>query len=376
MIATGWFLSTGAKLIYPAILPQLRDAFAFQFTTAGMLLSVLWVTYAIGQFPGGIIADRFGDGRVLAASIGLTAGTIAIVAVASTARVLFVTTAMLGLATALYGPTRHTILSNVYPDRLGTTIGITQAAGSVGHAVIPAVAVAVATASTWRVGLGMVALPTALVAIAISVFVPARTTSEGEASSEQSHTSLRGIIAAVSRRSVLLATSILLLVTFVWQGFTGFYPTYLVEVKGLDASLAALLFGLFFAAGVVFQLLIGEAADRLGSRRTLLATGPIVVLALGALPFVTSLPMLIVVTVLSSSLLGLPPVTNAYLVARLPADTQGSSLGLVRTIYLFFAAAAPTVVGAFADQDLFSGAFLFLAGVAIAVLVVAALLPE
>lgn len=45
---------------------------------------------------------------------------------------LFVGTIAFGLATALYGPIRFTILTDVYAEKVGSAIGLTLAAGSLG----------------------------------------------------------------------------------------------------------------------------------------------------------------------------------------------------------------------------------------------------
>lgn len=54
-------------------------------------------------------------------------------------------------------------------------------------------------------------------------------------------------------------------------------------------------------------------------------------------------------------LAGVGPLNNAYLVAVLPADVEGVSYGLLRTVYLGSGATGSVAVGAFADADLFLG---------------------
>jgi len=59
-VAAGWFLSIGVRLAYPVLLPYLRESYGLDLTTAGLLLTALWLCYALGQLPGGLLADRFG----------------------------------------------------------------------------------------------------------------------------------------------------------------------------------------------------------------------------------------------------------------------------------------------------------------------------
>lgn len=375
-VAVGWFLSLGVRLTFPVLLPYLRPTFGMDLTVAGLLLTVLWLSYALGQFPGGMLGDRVGEGAVLVASTMLTAATVGLLALSTSVALLFATTALFGASTALYGPTRYTIISDIYPDRDGTAIGITLAAGNVGNAVLPAVAGVLATALTWRLGFGL-AVPLFVVAgIALWTTVPTHTSDGSSAVDTLSLDTVRHVFAGIAHRRVLLATGVLLLNSFVWQGFTGFYPTYLVDVKGLAPSMAAVTFGSFFALGIAVQPLAGAAGDRFGARATLFTVVGLVAVGLLLLPHVDHPAGLIVLTVLLSGLLGTSPVAHAYLVDALDDELQGSGLGLLRTVYMVLAASGPLVVGALADRGFFDEAFLLLAGVIAGALALVLSLPS
>ncbi len=60
----------------------------------------------------------------------------------------------MGLATSLYPIARITILSETYPDRLGSALGLTMATGDIGQTLIPPVAGALAAVLVWQAGLG------------------------------------------------------------------------------------------------------------------------------------------------------------------------------------------------------------------------------
>lgn len=62
IVARGWFLSLGVRMMYPVLLPYIRVTYGLSLTAAGLLLSVLWFSYAIGQLPGSVLADRVGEG--------------------------------------------------------------------------------------------------------------------------------------------------------------------------------------------------------------------------------------------------------------------------------------------------------------------------
>lgn len=374
-VAAGWFLALGTQLILPAILPHLRSEFDLDLTTAGLLLTGMWTTYAICQFPSGFVGDRIGSGRILVASTLVAAAVVGLLAVAITPLMLVAATILFGLATAPFGPMRYSIISDIYSERDGTAIGLTLAAGNVGNSVLPALAGIIAAYYTWRLGFGLLVPCFVLTAVGLWVFVPPRTGPEA-VDAELSIASLRYVARNVATGRVAIVTIIQICAFFTWQGFTGFYPTYLVEVKGVAPNVASLLFGLFFAVGVVVQPLAGAGMDRFGIRPCLFTLGTLIVLALGATPFVHGLVPLVVVTVVLSSLLGFTPVTHTYLANQLPTDMKGRGLGLLRSLFMTVSGTGPIVVGVIADRGHFDGAFVVLAGVCLLALLLVFVVPR
>lgn len=365
VISVGWFLSLGVRLTFPALLPQIRVAFDFSLSEAGVLLMCLWLAYAIGQFPGGILGDRVGERAVLVVSTLLSTGAVLVVTLSPAFWVFFLATVLFGFATSLYGPTRFTLLSRVYPDRASTAIGISMSAGNLGNALLPATALGIATVLGWRYGFGFLVPLFAITAIALWFTVsPHSEPDEQSAVDELTLASVGRIIHGVQERSILLVGGIMILTMFAWQGFAGFYPTYLITEKGLEPQLAGLLYGLFFAVGVAVQPLAGASNDRFGAKRSLAVVIVGVSSALALLPLADSLPALIGVTLLASSLLGIGPVANSFFVEALPEDMRGSGLGLLRTVYIMLASTGSLFVGAMADIGRFDEAFVVLAGLA------------
>ena len=364
-VSTGWLLGLGIRLVFPAVLPHIRAEFAMDLTTAGVLLSALWVGYALMQFPGGAAADRFGERTVLVVGLAVTTVGVVGVVVAPGVASFFVGTVLVGVGVGLFGTTRITILSDTFPERRGTAIGFNQAAGNVGTTVMPATAGFLAVAVGWRWGFG-VAVPFFLVVTGLLWWaLPSRTSTPAEFDRQQLGESIGHLRRAVSHPSVVFATVTMMLASFIYQGFTGFFPTYLDAQKGLDAELAATLLGVFFATAIVVQPVAGAARDRFGTRPTLVAVLLLTASFLAALPFAEGLPALVGLTVLLSVQLAFWPVGNAYVVEVVPDDIQGTTVGLSRTVFLLVGAAGPTFVGVAADAGGFDEAFLALAGLAL-----------
>jgi len=359
-IAAGWALSIGVRLAYPVMLPYLQSAYGLTLTTAGLLLSVLWIAYALGQLPGGLLADRIGEGTTMVLSMALAAGTLTLVIVGASAPLLFVATTLFGFATALFGVVRITAISAVYPDRIGTAFGLISAAGDVGNTLFPPAAGLVAAVLAWQLGFGLAVPMFALVAVAIWVVVPART-SEETASEGLSLEAVRYLFGVLRERPILLALAFQIVGVSVWNAFTGFFPTYLIDVKGLSATVAGGIFALYFALGILIKPVSGTAYDRVGARLSLVVICVVSGAGLVILTVVEGFWPVVAVTALLSAMLGRGTITLSYLTVALADDVLNTGLGTLRTIYMTVGAASPLAFGAIADLGYFDEAFLLLA---------------
>lgn len=374
-VSVGWMLVLGTRLVVPTLLPQITAEFGISNTTAGVAITVMWVTYALVQFPAGMLSDRRGERLILTVSMAIATLGVVFLAVAPTLAAFVLASAVFGLGTGLFGPPRVTIISKTFPRKDGTVMGFTFAAGNVGAAALPFLAGLLAFRFGWRSGIAFV-LP-AFVVLGYGMWrtVPDRSVS------------LRGVVPrslreVASRLNVGLRdwTIVLLggastLMVFTYQGFTAFLPLYLVTAKGVSPPTAAVLFGAFFATGAVVQPFAGYLSDRLGKRPLLVALTLLHVLSLVVLPFVETLTSIAVLVVILGTRAGIGPVNNAFLVGVLPADVRGSGYGLLRSVFMTIGSTGSIVVGAFADAGSFDEAFLFLAAVVVVATACYVLLP-
>ena len=376
LVAMGWVLSLGTRYVFPVLFPAIRADLDIGLSTLGVLYTLLWVAYAVGQFPGGIVADRFGDRNTLVASTAVTAVTVLAIGLAVNAFLLAVGMVLFGLATALYGPVRFTVLSGIYDEYEGTAIGITQAAGQLGNALLPVGANAVAAYLTWQAGLLCVLPLFAVVTVGLWLVVPTRSAESSSAVDDLSTETLRYVLRHVTDRRPLALAGVLAITMFVLQGMSGFYPTYLADVKGLSSGNAALLYGIFFSSAVVVQPIAGSLGDVLSKRWTLLVGfGPLSV-GLLLVPFASGRYQLTAVTLLLGSIFFVTPVAIPMLMATLPADIEGTGLGLLRTGYFLFGATGTTVVGVLADRGSFDESFLVLTALLLVAVLLVAVLPD
>jgi MFS family permease len=368
VIAGSWGLLLGVRMIYPILLPYFRASFDLSLTVAGLLVTILWLGSAVGQLPGGILADRYSERSIMIAGTLVVALSIGAVVVAPTALWLFAATALVGLGQSLYPIARITILADIYPDRIGSALGVTMATGDLAQTVLPPLAGVVAAAVAWQAGLGFLIPCLLLAAVALWWQIP-RGTDDERIEGGFSVETVRGVVQELRGTNTRVIIFVLFLYILVWQAFTGLYPTYLVEEKGLTSSTASVLFSLFFAIGIVVKPLAGAAYDRVGIRGALVMVLVAPVVGFGSLPFVHGVPALVAVTACISTMLGSGAITQSFLSDAFAGETRGTGLGVVRTATATVGAAGPVLLGAVADRGYFDEGYLVLGGLMLVVLV-------
>lgn len=373
-IGLGWGITIAGRTIYPALLPQLRTAYGLDLTVAGLLLSVLFAAYALGQLPGGILADRVGERIVLSLSVSVSATALLFVIFSRSTLALFVATAVFGFAVGFYAIARFTAIARIYPEGYGTAIGLSNAAPEVGQAVVPPIAGLIAVAAGWQLGFGFVIPVFVVVAVALWLTVPSTPPDRTSAVDSLTPETARYVLAAIRHPPVVLGTVAMILGISVWQAFTGFYPTYLVESKGLSSPIASGLFGLYFAATALVHPISGAIYDRWNVRYTFVLVG-VSSIAMATLPFAASVWQLVIISILLGGLLGFETSTESYLVAALPDDIEGTGFGILRTTVFATGAVSPLLFGAVADRGYFDELFVVLAACTALVVAIAFVLP-
>lgn len=359
-IALGWGLLNGTRMIYPVLLPAISTEYDLTLTAAGFLVTLIWVSYAIGQVPGGVLADRYGERTVLLASVAIVTFALLVVVLAPTAELLFVGTALVGLGLSLYPVARITVLSELYPDRIGRALGVTMATGDTGQTLLP-LAAGVLVVGTWQAGLAFVVPLLVVVALLLARTSLPATTQSQRSNDDLSLQRLRYVLGEL-RHPTLLTMGVLLFVYIgVLQTFSAFYPTYLISVKGFSPAAASGLFSVFFAVGIVAKPLAGVAYDAIGIRRSL----PIVlggaVVGFALLPVLDGFWPLALDTVLISTMLGSGAITQSYLSETIPPEIEGTGLGAIRSGASLLGSTGPVLFGAVAERGLFDTGYLLLA---------------
>jgi len=405
-----WFLAKFFRYAFPPLYPTFQADFGVSNTLLGTAFSAMMLVYAVMQFPSGALADRFGSVRIIAAGMAITAASGFLLAIEGPLPILLVGMLLVGIGTGAHKTVAIRLLSTVYPERTGRTLGIFDTIGALGGAVAPIVVVAILDVSGWRsffllgavVGVGLLAafarrVPRRLPADDTSNPDPDpdpdgtgdpehpdesanedgnedgdgngnengdedRNEDEGRNGDGAQNTGWTSRYAVLFRDPTFVTfVTVTALVGFAHNGLAAFLPLYLVDVTGLTPTTANLLYSVFFFVSVV-QVLTGDLGDRFGQRLVMLLTLVIATAGTGVL-LVASGPAVAGLAVLAVGFgsHGFRPVRGAYLVKVVPDSMVGGSLGIVRTILTGAGFVSPAIVGLMSDTVGFVPAFALLA---------------
>jgi len=347
VVSAGNFVQLGARFLLGPLVPLVLVDLSTSRSLMGLALTGLWATYALTQFPSGVLADRYGERRLLVAGLVGTAVGMTLLALAPTFALYALFVLVLGVGTGLFFSPATALLSRLFEER-GGALGWLTAAGALAGVAYPAAGSYVGVRYDWRVAVGLAAVAVAPLLVATLALVPRVDPARPG----------RGFAAAVDpgrirellgRPGVAYTTLLAVVVSFTFQGVSSFLPTFLVQARGLEESTAGVAFGAVFALSAAAQPVAGRVSDAFSRDLALAAS---VVVAAAGLTVLLAVPGT-VGTVVGVGVLGVgiawPGVLQARFVDQFSDDERGYGFGLARTTYMFLAAPGSVVVGVLAD---------------------------
>jgi len=361
-----FFATMVARLVISPVVPAIAAEFAISNSVIGLGLTGLWLSYALSQFPSGLIGDRVGERTVILVAVGGTAAASIALALSPSFLLFMLFTVALGALAGLHYSVATTLLSRVF-DNTGTAIGTHSTGAPVAGLVAPVAAAYVGTRFGWRyaIALGAVTALVALVFVARGI-EPMDPRRPDEPIRERVQPGL--LSGLLSRPPIAGTLAISVLCAFVWQGTASFLPTFMVEHHGYSEFAAGVVFSGYFVVQGVGQPGMGWLSDRIG-RDPAMGLCALAGIAGYALYVVSgSLVSIAVATVLVGVGMSWGATMLPKFLDYMSDEEEGMGFGLVRTTYMVFGASGSVGVGVLADTLGWGRAFLVLSGILAAVL--------
>jgi MFS family permease len=301
------------------------------------------------QIPAGLLAERWGEARLLAAGTAATA--LGFIAAGFSGGYLALLGCLLaaGLGSGVQHPLSSTLVSNAYDDGgRRTALGTYNFSGDLGKVAVPA---AVAFAVPWLGWRGAVEGFAAIgLAAAVLVLLALTNLKIGHApvpinKSERSSGSDWGIR---DLRGFQALSLIQVIDSSTRTGLLTFLP-FLLIAKGSSVRAVGFALMLIFAGGAAGKFACGVLAERLGVIRTVIitetATG-LGILLLLALPLTPALALL---PVLGVALNGTSSVLYGTVADLVDSDRRARSYAVFYTLGIGASALSPSIYGVVSD---------------------------
>lgn len=332
------FVEFAASIVFKDV----KAALGVSTFVVGLAVAGSTVTYAAAQLPSGLLGDRFGHRAVVLGSLALTGCAAVLMAAAPSGAFIVLGLSLVGLVSGAYYSPATALLTDLFPEP-GAAIGVHRVGAQVVGLTGPVVAVGAATYG-WR----GVLLASGLLTVPVLVGVVAFVTPDEPAAPEAS---LRDRITPseaaelLSRPGLASTTVVAALAQFVDTASFSFLPLLLREYHGVGIETAGWLFTVYFVAVTAGQPAAGWLSDRTG--RDAVTVGTLAVAMGGVLLLAAAdSPVGIGAGVVGVGLgMGWGPPVQARVMDALDDGERGTGFGIVRSLYIGFAALNGVVVG-------------------------------
>jgi predicted MFS family arabinose efflux permease len=325
--------------VAPAVLTrELSRDFALSAASLGNLSAFYFYGYVAMQIPTGLLADRWGPRRVLAAGAALTAGGTLLFALASSASWANTGRLVIGGAAGVAFVSMLKLASHWMPARhFAFASGVALFTGVLGATLAGAPLRIAVDAFGWRGVMVASAALTAAAAVAIWAVVRDDPVERGYASYSPGHAAEGGSMGAQLREVLSFRnTWLLFLIPGAFSGivltFAGLWGVpFLTSVYGFSLRGAALTCTAMLVAWSFASMAYGPLSERIGRRKPLYFAGLAGTLALWSIVvFVPGLPLVILVAVL----LGVSVASAAFIITfafakeSVPLRVGGTASGI------------------------------------------------
>lgn len=247
-----FFVVMAARLAISPVVPAIATEFQVSTGEIGLALSGMWLSYALMQFPSGLLGDRIGERRVILIAVGGTAVASLFLALSSAFVAFLVWTVVLGAAAGLHFSVAITLLSRRFTNT-GTAVGIHNAGAPIAGVIVPVAAALLWELFGWRYAVALGAITAVPAIVLVAAGLPARAPARPD---QLLRERVRpGVLFELLARPSIAGTLVMsVLSAFVWQATSSFLPTFLIEHRGYSAPTAgAVLRGTFLFRALASQ---------------------------------------------------------------------------------------------------------------------------
>jgi len=335
------FLVNLARIIFAPLVQPASQDFGVTAASLGVVASAAWLGSATPRFPTGYLLTRFARHRIIAATGLLLVFTSLFTALSQSVAHLTVGAFLMGLSSGMYFIAANPLVSELFPERVGSAIGIHGMSSQVSAVGAPLVVGVILLLGDWRTTFLCLSAVAALSTVAL--VWAARKTTLPEAGTED-----RSLLVAAREQWPLVITGVVFvgLTGFLWNALFNLYGDYLDVAKGIDASTGRLLLSLMFAAGIPAFFLTGRLADRVPNVPLIISIIATFSVSVFALTLVDGIVAIVAVSlIIGYAIHSMFPAIDTYMLSSLPDRHRASAYALFSASMMLVQAFGSGVVG-------------------------------
>jgi ACS family hexuronate transporter-like MFS transporter len=296
MLFLGMVINYVDRAALSIAMPFMTKDFHLTPADKGMIFASFSVGYALFNFLGGYFADRWGSRRVLFYSMSFWSVMCATTALVSSFWSLFAVRVLFGAGEGPNSATANKVVNTWFPlsERARAT-GFNQAGGPLGGAFAGPIIGALALSFGWRtafVVMGVLGLMWAFAWFQLTTETPAehprvsaKELADINADDEPAPSAATGskspsIMAVITKPSVFITGISLFCYNYILFFFITWFPTYLVDAKGISLQDMSMVTSLpwivgavgYLSGGILVDAIFRKTGKKIFSRKVVLVT--------------------------------------------------------------------------------------------------------
>ncbi len=382
LVSTAHFFSHFFILTLPLLFLAIKSEYGVSFKELGLITALYGVGSAIGQYPMGVYADRFGPRWFMIGGMVIVSCAFILMGLSHSYWPLVALALLAGLGDSVFHPTDFIVITaSIRQERLGRAYAVHAFMGFAGFAAAPVIIDPLRSNWDWHTAAivaGAMGLVMAILLLMNQRLLIGETTKPNDAESGEHETGegpQMGAIAFLRSPVILMLFAFYISTALAGNGIQQFTPSALPIMYGIDetwASRALLGFGLGIALGVLAGGVLAEKTSRLELVATLAYLIAIIMVLMVA--FVRMPAIAIVLVIFTTGFMSgiVMPSRDLLVRAVAPKGSSGKAFGFVNSGFGYGAIAGPLVFGWVMDSGYIPGLYIG-SGVFMVVVIVTAL---
>ena len=345
------FIHDGFSDLIYVLLPVWASEFGLSYGQVGLLRTVYSGGMAAFQIPAGVMAERWGETRLLAAGTAVTALGFLVAGLTGGFAALLVCLLMAGLGSGVQHPLSSSLVSKAYetgPRRMA--LGTYNFSGDLGKVVVPAAAAFIMPWVGWRGAVEVYAVVGLLAAALLVMMLMDLDVGHAAPAAARAATA-RGLAGwgIVHPRAYVALSAIHVVDNSTRSAFLTLLP-FLLIAKGSTVRAVGLALMLVFAGGAAGKFACGALAERVGVIRTVVVTEAATAAGILLLLILPLTGCLVLLPLVGIALNGTSSVLYGTVADLVASDRRARSYAIFYTVGVSASALAPFAYGLASDS--------------------------